>query len=209
MCLSAGGKGMNDALNTKILLTLYKRIPEEIRRNEKKVLKIASRSFYGYGAAETMKTYEKIIDMNDEKIRLINLKLLIDKAFNLLVSEDMRVIIMRFIKGLTFQEMADELDVSIRQVFRLYDTAITSFTTQLEYLKFPQEKNRRRVRRSDDLQGNLFQTLKRVRRDGLVTTIVVISVVVVVVGASVAAIIVTSSAVVVVVAVTASRTVVG
>ena len=92
---------MNDALNTKILLTLYKRIPEEIRRNEKKVLKIASRSFYGYGAAETMKTYEKIIDMNDEKIRLINLKLLIDKAFNLLVSEDMRVIIMRFIKGLT------------------------------------------------------------------------------------------------------------
>ena len=140
MCLSAGGKGMNDALNTKILLTLYKRIPEEIRRNEKKVLKIASRSFYGYGAAETMKTYEKIIDMNDEKIRLINLKLLIDKAFNLLVSEDMRVIIMRFIKGLTFQEMADELDVSIRQVFRLYDTAITSFTTQLEYLKFPQEK---------------------------------------------------------------------
>ena len=131
---------MNDALNTKILLTLYKRIPEEIRRNEKKVLKIASRSFYGYGAAETMKTYEKIIDMNDEKIRLINLKLLIDKAFNLLVSEDMRVIIMRFIKGLTFQEMADELDVSIRQVFRLYDTAITSFTTQLEYLKFPQEK---------------------------------------------------------------------
>lgn len=78
--------------------------------------------------------------MNDEKIRLINLKLLIDKAFNLLVSEDMRVIIMRFIKGLTFQEMADELDVSIRQVFRLYDTAITSFTTQLEYLKFPQEK---------------------------------------------------------------------
>ena len=74
---------MNDALNTKILLTLYKRIPEEIRRNEKKVLKIASRSFYGYGAAETMKTYEKIIDMNDEKIRLINLKLLIDKAFNL------------------------------------------------------------------------------------------------------------------------------
>lgn len=27
---------MNDALNTKILLTLYKRIPEEIRRNEKK-----------------------------------------------------------------------------------------------------------------------------------------------------------------------------
>lgn len=37
--------------------------------------------------------------MNDEKIRLINLKLLIDKAFNLLVSEDMRVIIMRFIKG--------------------------------------------------------------------------------------------------------------
>ena len=111
---------MNDALNTKILLTLYKRIPEEIRRNEKKVLKIASRSFYGYGAAETMKTYEKIIDMNDEKIRLINLKLLIDKAFNLLVSE--------------------ELDVSIRQVFRLYDTAVTSFTTQLEYLKFPQEK---------------------------------------------------------------------
>lgn len=209
MCLSAGGKGMNNALNTKILLTLYKRIPEEIRRNEKKVLKIASRSFYGYGAAETMKTYEKIIDMNDEKIRLINLKLLIDKAFNLLVSEDMRVIIMRFIKGLTFQEMADELDVSIRQVFRLYDTAITSFTTQLEYLKFPQEKNRRRVRRSDDLQGNLFQTLKRVRRDGLVTTIVVISVVVVVVGASVAAIIVTSSAVVVIVAVTASRTVVG
>lgn len=140
MCLSAGGKGMNDALNTKILLTLYKRIPEEIRRNEKKVLKIASRSFYGYGAAETMKTYEKIIDMNDEKIRLINLKLLIDKAFNLLVSEDMRVIIMRFIKGLTFQEMADELEVSISQVFRLYDTAITSFTTQLEYLKFPQEK---------------------------------------------------------------------
>lgn len=131
---------MNDSFQTKILLTLYKRIPEEIRRNEKKVLKIASRSFYTYGSAETMKIYEQIIDMNDAKIRLINLKLLLDKAFNLLVPEDLRIIIMRFIKGQTFQEMADELDVSLRQAFRLYDRAITSFTTQLEYLKYPHEK---------------------------------------------------------------------
>lgn len=131
---------MNDSFQTKILLTLYKRIPEEIKRNERRVLKIASKSFYDYGASKTMQSFEKIIDMNDEKIRLINLKLLIDKAFNLLVSEDMRIVIMRFIKGLTFQEMADELDVSLRQTFRLYDRAITSFTTQLQYLKYPAEK---------------------------------------------------------------------
>lgn len=82
---------MNEIFQAKVLLTLYKNLQGAIRENEKKVLKCAGRGFYTHGADDTMKLYEKIIEMNSEKIKLLNLKVLIDKALHLMLKEDVRL----------------------------------------------------------------------------------------------------------------------
>lgn len=130
---------MNSDFTAKVLLTLYKQIPNEIRNNERLVLKSAKAGFYTRGYGDTLRLMDKILEKNSEKIQLINLKLLIDKAFNLMLAEDMRIITMRFFSGKKFIDMANELNLSLRQTFRIYDRTIRSFVNQLEYLKYPAE----------------------------------------------------------------------
>lgn len=131
---------MNTMFTSKVLLTLYKQLPRAIRENENGVLRAAKCGFHTRGTDNTLRLMEKILSKNNEKIDMINLKLLIDKAFNLMLAEDIRIINMRFIKGLRFIEMASELDISLRQAFRVYDRAVESFYNQLEYLKYPAER---------------------------------------------------------------------
>ena len=123
---------MNEIFQAKVLLTLYKNLQGAIRENEKKVLKCAGRGFYTHGADDTMKLYEKIIEMNSEKIKLLNLKVLIDKALHLMLKEDVRFIVLRFFKGMKFIDIGNVFNVSLRQVFRLYDRATESFKNQLQ-----------------------------------------------------------------------------
>ena len=131
---------MNEIFQAKVLLTLYKNLQGAIRENEKKVLKCAARGFYTHGADDTMKLYEKIIEMNSEKIKLLNLKVLIDKALHLMLKEDVRFIVLRFFKGMKFIDIGNDFNVSLRQVFRLYDRATESFKNQLQYLKYTPER---------------------------------------------------------------------
>lgn len=131
---------MNKNFLSKVALTLYKQLPRAIRENEKSVLKAARYGYYTRGSDQTLKLMEKILEQNSEKIQLINLKLLLDKAFNLMLSEDIRIINLRFLRGLKFVDMAAILDISLRQVFRVYDRAVESFSNQLEYLKYTPER---------------------------------------------------------------------
>ena len=123
---------MNEIFQAKVLLTLYKNLQGAIRENEKKVLKCAGRGFYTHGADDTMKLYEKI--------KLLNLKVLIDKALHLMLKEDVRFIVLRFFKGMKFIDIGNVFNVSLRQVFRLYDRATESFKNQLRYLKYTPER---------------------------------------------------------------------
>ncbi len=148
---------MNSDFIAKVLLTLYKQLPVAIKDNEKSVIKSAKAGFYTHGYVETMRLMERILEKNNEKTQLINLKLLIDKAFNLMLSEDMRIITMRFFGGMKFIDIANELNISLRQAFRVYDRAVTSFYTQLEYIKYPAERIEREYGELTLFQATCFK----------------------------------------------------
>lgn len=124
---------------SKVLLTLYKDLPKIIAENQKSVLKRAKFN-YGLGRLNTLQLYEEIMRLNQDKFMLINLKDLIDKAFALMIEEDRRMIFLRFIKNIKFADIARILGISMRQVFRMYDIAMSSFQAQLEYLKYSAER---------------------------------------------------------------------
>ncbi|MEG1612728.1 MAG: hypothetical protein RR357_01005 [Clostridia bacterium] len=131
---------MNKNFVSKVLLSLYKSIPQCILCNEKAVIKRSKFEYSYRRVSNTILLYEEILNLNAEKINLINLKTLIDKAFDLLLDEDRKFLYLRFVKNYKFVDIARRLDVSMRQVFRMYDTAVNSFQTQLEYLKYPAER---------------------------------------------------------------------
>lgn len=131
---------MNQNFISKVLLSLYKKLPQAIRDNEKRLLKRASFSYSVMHCKNSLEIMEEMIDINCQKKSLINLKVLIDKALKLMIEEDKKLIYYRFIKGMKFVDIAKKLNVSIRQVFRLYDYAVTSFSNQLNYLKYPVER---------------------------------------------------------------------
>lgn len=123
---------------SKVLLTLYKNLSKVIVENQKSVLK-RTKFNYGMGRLSTLQLYEEIIMLNQEKALLLNLKNVMDKAFSLL-DEDKRIIYLRFIKNIKFSEIAKMLGISMRQVFRVYDIALSSFQAQLEYLKYSADR---------------------------------------------------------------------
>jgi Sigma-70, region 4. len=130
---------MNKNFVSKVLLSLYTSIPKYMRDNERSVVKRA-RFNYVSRNADTLEVLNEMLELNTEKQRLVNLKVLIDKALDFMLPEDKQIIYLRFVKKLRFEEISKKLDVSLRQTFRLYNRAVETFSVQLEYVGYTAER---------------------------------------------------------------------
>lgn len=82
----------------------------------------------------TLTLYEEMIEINARKHRLLMLERLANAALDALPEREKRVLVMRFLDGITFQEIALAEDISLRTAFRRFDRARESFCRLLESL---------------------------------------------------------------------------
>lgn len=83
--------------------------------------------------------FNEIIELNNEKAKMLNLKYIIEATFERLTRKEREILKKRYIEKKTFQKIAEETDVCIRTVFRRLDGALHSFGEWLEIQGFTEE----------------------------------------------------------------------
>ncbi len=87
----------------------------------------------------TMKLFDRIIKLNDKKVKIINLRVLHDKMKENLNAKEYCVV-SRSSRGVSFADIAKELNVSKGSAYRIYERVINRLTRLLAYYGYDENK---------------------------------------------------------------------
>lgn len=129
-------KIMNETYWTKTLLGVYNYLDNIAGAIDKITLKTALNSFE-YSKANMYKNNvynisNKLIDLAERKITLINLKLLVDDVLKNIPIKDAVFLINRYFDRLKCKDLAEKYNISMRTVFRKLTSAELSFEHRLK-----------------------------------------------------------------------------
>ena len=118
---------------SKTLLISYRLLGLVVERIESMVQQISLNSMY-YNrktGCDTMSQIEKLIDYNDKKVNLTNLKVIIEECIASLSQKELEIVSLLYLDGLNVDEVASTLGISVRTVFRRKKRALESFAKAL------------------------------------------------------------------------------
>ena len=128
----------------KTVLFAYKYLGAMCRSLDKQIKRMAVNSFYIGGVwneqNSTYKISEKIIKLSDKKVDYINLKLIIEKCLQEMKQENAKILILRNIKELSSQTVANLLNISERTYFRKLNNALSEFARVMERKGYSYQK---------------------------------------------------------------------
>ncbi|MDR1905937.1 MAG: sigma-70 region 4 domain-containing protein [Clostridiales bacterium] len=115
----------------KVIVSAYRGIPTIVEALETFIDKAALKSY----RSDCMTLFENLSDKCDRKEKLVNLKCITDDAIAAL-SVDLRYIITSRISGVSFEDIAAGLGISLRAVFRHYSAALNGLAFNLRLKGF-------------------------------------------------------------------------
>lgn len=74
---------------------------------------------------------QKMIDLSERKVSLINAKVLVENSLKKIDAEDAEILIEKFFDGVKTREMVEAHGISMRTAFRKIDSAIKAFAGAL------------------------------------------------------------------------------
>lgn len=120
---------MNYNAFSKTLLNIYNSLDAVCERMDKMVENKAMAGALGFGGGKnSLELFNNLIDLSQRKINLINLKIRIENALASLKEKQAKVLILKFIDGLTFKQIASLTGQSLRNCFRVYEQGLSSFS---------------------------------------------------------------------------------
>ena len=128
----------------KTILFAYKYLGSLCRSIDKTVKNIAVHSFYigGYWSEgnSTQNISQKILELSNKKIDYINLKVMIEKTLQSMKKDNAKILILRNIKELSIQTIANLLNMSERTYYRKANCALNEFANIMEKVGCSVEK---------------------------------------------------------------------
>ncbi|MBQ4557779.1 MAG: sigma-70 family RNA polymerase sigma factor [Clostridia bacterium] len=120
----------------KALLESYRYLETVVNTIDDMVKKISINSVYYNKKAhcDTLSVFDRVIMLNDRKLNLTNLKVLVDMALDKLKSKDRQFLMLYYIDCLNCTEIAEVLEVSERTVFRRKLRATKEFANALSLI---------------------------------------------------------------------------
>ncbi len=122
---------------TKTLLTVYRYLERICGAVDKIMMKSALGSSnivgqnYFYNNVYTIT--QKLIDLSQRKVTLINLKVLIEDVLSEMNPDEAKLLIERYFDGSKARVLAEKRNISIRTVFRKISDAEKTFTLKLHF----------------------------------------------------------------------------
>lgn len=133
-----------DLLWTKTILSVYRylsRVCGAIDKIiEKTALGSANFGVQTYYFNNVMSISQRIIDLSQRKVTLINLKILVDDCLKGIGQDDAKILIARYFDGEKRKQLAEKFNISMRTVFRRVECAEVSFSKVLRLKGFDDEK---------------------------------------------------------------------
>ncbi len=125
----------NDYVWARTVLTVYRYLERIAGAIDKIVLQSALSSAYvsseNFYQNNVYTVSQKLIDLGQRKITLINLKLLIEDALKFVSEKDAEILVEKFFDGVKSKDIAQNHNISMRTVFRRIDAAVKSFSNVL------------------------------------------------------------------------------
>jgi hypothetical protein len=127
---------------SKTILSVYKYLEALSNSIDNLVLKKSINSaFYNNGRYNTcFDCANKIMQLTERKINLINIKVLVDDTLKLMSTSQRQLIAMCYMDNAKSEEIADMMHISIRTFFRKKNDALNSFAKNLLLQGFTKEK---------------------------------------------------------------------
>ncbi len=123
---------MKENIWAKTLLGVYRHLETVSDAIDKIVLKTALNSYhFSLDGDDVLSTSNKLIELGERKVTLINLKLLVEEILTKIGQNEADILICRYIEGMKFKDIAFEKGLGLRTVFRRLGKAETSFTKKL------------------------------------------------------------------------------
>ena len=92
------------------------------------------------GGKNSLELFNNLIDLSQRKINLINLKIRIENALSSLKEKQAKVLILKYVDGLTFKQIASLTGQSLRNCFRICEQGIESFSKLIKLEGLTEEK---------------------------------------------------------------------
>lgn len=125
---------------SKTLLSIYRHLFKLTRAIDKMVLEFGLNSCRFCGVCGTYNSAQKIIELTDRKVNLINLKVLIEKVLTKVDDVSCKILTLKFIDRMSNETIMDVLDIKRRTYFRKYQSALNSFANMLLIEGYNNEK---------------------------------------------------------------------
>lgn len=125
----------NDLVWTKTLLSVYRYLERICGAIDKIVMKSALNSAdilgQNYFYNNVYSISQKLIDLSERKITLINLKILIEETLGEIDNQSARILIQKYFDGTKCKDIAEKNNISLRTVFRKIANAEKAFCCRL------------------------------------------------------------------------------
>lgn len=123
-------------------LVAYSLLPKIVKELDKGVKNRVNSSFQSRHlkiGISTEQLINEILDMTEEKRKIVNLRYIVSQALEKMSDQNRDVLIARIVQRKTFQSIADETNTSLRTVFRKVAAAEEEFEHTLKCAGYTQE----------------------------------------------------------------------
>ncbi len=111
-------------------LVAYSLLPKIVRELDKGVINRVNSSFQSRHlkiGISTKQLIDEILELNEEKRKIVNMRYIVDKALRKISHDSKAVLTARMIEKQTFQSIAEQTNASLRTVFRRVANAENEF----------------------------------------------------------------------------------
>ena len=128
----------------KTILVAYKHLGTLCSAIDKVVENTATNSFYSSGFDtsnnSTEKVTQKIIALSKQKIDYINLKVYVEKLLKAMPKHVSKLLILKFIKGVSAEDICDIFNMSNRTYYRKLNKAVEDFAEYMIKFNLTKQK---------------------------------------------------------------------
>ncbi len=125
----------NDVLWTKTILSVYRYLERICGAIDKIIMSMALNCGdmlgQNYNINNAYSVSQKIIDLSERKVKLINLKILIEETLKEINKKDALLLIERYFNATPRKELSEKNEVSLRTIFRKIEQAENTFSKRL------------------------------------------------------------------------------
>lgn len=135
---------MQNHVWAKTILTAYRFLERIAGAIDKIIEKKALASSYMMGSEiltnNTLALTDKIIELSQRKVKLINIKVLVQQALKALDTDSARLLIKKYIEKQPIPSIMQQFSLARRTYFRKIEQAEAAFEAQCSRLKYPSKK---------------------------------------------------------------------